>query len=1847
MSIQAKKRFGFSVMLFVIAVIALILLNLNWPSRTAVAQQPPGGSTVTDRIATSRYFPEPLLWVGLAAPNEIESRLLEDILKDGKQNGSYQATAELEAFLTELPDSPWAVSLRSNLGYYYRVRGRYTRALELWRAAWAATRHFESGAGRRVADYTLIHWAQLLASLGRVEELEMIMAETQGRRMSLLSWQHQWNKSQGALAVMKRRPEISYRCGTLALMRVGRLLGVKTIASGELAEIPSPSTGFSIASLLDLAREREIQVEAVERMAGEELVVPSVIHWKQNHYAALVERRGDLCLVEDPTFGGPQWLRADVINEEASGYFLVPANQRPTGWRVLSKGETELIYGKGMNSADPPPPPPPCPEDGQDECDCAPPPPPGPPGPPPGCITAGCGSQSEDGMPSWEVKEPYISLWLHDRPMRYLTSLGTEIELKLKHHQRETRPADGDVFNFGPYWNCNWLTYLDVTDYVDDPQLEYYNATLYGSGGGERSYKYWITNPEYRSRTRLERIVNQSALTGFKVIYPNGSEAVYGLLVEVSSAPQRTLAFLTGRLDAQGRATQFVYSTANDLVRLTQVIDADGRTNVVRYAGANDTRVEEIENPDGHLVQFRYNQDGLLTNLVDVVGISSSFEYTETNGIFVLTKLTTPYGETAFGYFRPTAGLYQYTEDDDINRAITVTQPDGGKHLFMYRDNSEYLVRDQQQINLLPYCYADRPTNLPVSGYCDDYSSWPPADLCNHNVYYRNSFYWGPLQYSALSSATITQLSTNDYRLARLRNWLHAWGLDSVSETLNLQREPTPDGLADGQATWFGYTNKSYWHWEGTDARPSYTARVLPNGETQYTYREYNAQGHTTLDVTTWTDGASVATRTNTFIYAGNGIDLVLQIGPTGEQVVSNYFGNSYHQVDASYDALNQETRFAYNANRQLTSLVRPGGLTTTNIYFASGDNENRLDKTIDLEINRTNSYTWYSSGNVQTHTDERRLTTTNYWDALNRLTGVLYPDGTTTTNLYAAGSTKILDLTATKDRLGHWTYFGYDGVRRKIAETNANSVVNRYGYCDCGTLLSVTNAWNTPAQFVTSFGYDNQGNRIYTTYPDMTITNWYDSLRRPIVTGDAWGYRWLYYNNQGLLTTISNVFGVEQHSIFDIDDHPIYVTDANSVTITNTYDDLDRLRTRGYPDGGVERFGYSARGLVAYTNQLGFTNFFAYDAAGRKTFETNANWELIRYTNNAADDLLSLTDGKNQTTRWNYDEYGRVTNKLDQAGVEVLRYQYDPNSRLTNRWSKAKAATKYMYDPVGNLTNVDYAVSTDVKFQYDPLNRVTNMVDAVGTTKYAYTAGGQLWTEDGPFSSDTVTNIYSSRLRTNLSLAQPTGQWTNRFGYDAAKRLTNVTSPAGSFTYTLGAAGAASPLVKKLSLPNTSYITNHYDSVARLLFTKLNNSSHTTLNRHEYVLNTAHQRTQQTFTDSSTYDYTCDKIGQLKVADGSVSSHDRGYNYDTAWNLSHRTNSVGVTPFSVNGKNELTSGPNGNYAYDANGNLTNYYSTYMNYAYDDENQLTSWQYVSTARTEYVYDGRGRLRVRKDYSWAGFWMLNTETRYTYDGMRVIQERNNSSIPLVSYTRGTDLSGSLEDAGGIGGMLARSHGYASTNGNWYTHNSYHADGNGNITYLVNSSQTLAASYRYDPYGNTIAQSGTLGSVNKYRFSSKELMAGGASGIYYYGYRFYDPNLQRWPNRDPFGEPGHELLRSSHGRDGTTNHELLENVDSSEPWDLNDYAFVSNDPMTSIDPLGLFKKFVGPCNASQRQGCIAKCQKEKKLMLSCQRITVTLKIRGIPIPFSRTVCVCADPKKKQPLPPPPDPACDVSN
>ena len=93
--------------------------------------------------------------------------------------------------------------------------------------------------------------------------------------------------------------------------------------------------------------------------------------------------------------------------------------------------------------------------------------------------------------------------------------------------------------------------------------------------------------------------------------------------------------------------------------------------------------------------------------------------------------------------------------------------------------------------------------------------------------------------------------------------------------------------------------------------------------------------------------------------------------------------------------------------------------------------------------------------------------------------------------------------------------------------------------------------------------------------------------------------------------------------------------------------------------------------------------------------------------------------------------------------------------------------------------------------------------------------------------------------------------------------------------------------------------------------------------------------------------------------------------------------------------------------------------TTLASYEFDDENQLVSITQGTDRRTTFVYDGKRRRRVTREETKgsSGQWVLASETRYVYDGMRVIQERTSNGVPTVAYTRGPDLSGTLEGAGG--------------------------------------------------------------------------------------------------------------------------------------------------------------------------------------------------------------------------------------
>jgi len=128
--------------------------------------------------------------------------------------------------------------------------------------------------------------------------------------------------------------------------------------------------------------------------------------------------------------------------------------------------------------------------------------------------------------------------------------------------------------------------------------------------------------------------------------------------------------------------------------------------------------------------------------------------------------------------------------------------------------------------------------------------------------------------------------------------------------------------------------------------------------------------------------------------------------------------------------------------------------------------------------------------------------------------------------------------------------------------------------------------------------------------------------------------------------------------------------------------------------------------------------------------------------------------------------------------------------------------------------------------------------------------------------------------------------------------------------------------------------------------------------------------------------------------------------------------------------------------------------------------------------------------------------------------------------IRSHIWGADLSGSLQGAGGVGGLLVSRIGGAD----------YYPlyDGNGNVTEYRNASSTVAH-FEYDAFGAVSSFTGPMWDFNL-RFSTK--YEDFETGLNYYGYRYYDPQLGRWLNRDPIEEKGGNNLYGFVGNNGLT-------------------------------------------------------------------------------------------------------------
>gem|GEM_PF-4890066 len=154
------------------------------------------------------------------------------------------------------------------------------------------------------------------------------------------------------------------------------------------------------------------------------------------------------------------------------------------------------------------------------------------------------------------------------------------------------------------------------------------------------------------------------------------------------------------------------------------------------------------------------------------------------------------------------------------------------------------------------------------------------------------------------------------------------------------------------------------------------------------------------------------------------------------------------------------------------------------------------------------------------------------------------------------------------------------------------------------------------------------------------------------------------------------------------------------------------------------------------------------------------------------------------------------------------------------------------------------------------------------------------------------------------------------------------------------------------------------------------------------------------------------------------------------------------------------------------------------------------------------------------------------TGYLYDGDCVVAEFDARGKVWAQYIHGQGLGadvGSLICAQTLGADCAASERY-------YSHN-----WRGDTIGITDESGASLARYRYGAFGELIAGDG--GIANNILFSGKRYDS--ASGLYYFGARYYDASSGRFISRDPMGY-----------------------IDGP-----NEYVLAMNNPLLWIDPYGL--------------------------------------------------------------------------
>jgi RHS repeat-associated protein len=436
------------------------------------------------------------------------------------------------------------------------------------------------------------------------------------------------------------------------------------------------------------------------------------------------------------------------------------------------------------------------------------------------------------------------------------------------------------------------------------------------------------------------------------------------------------------------------------------------------------------------------------------------------------------------------------------------------------------------------------------------------------------------------------------------------------------------------------------------------------------------------------------------------------------------------------------------------------------------------------------------------------------------------------------------------------------------------------------------------------------------------------------------------------------------------------------------------------------------------------------------------------------------------------------------------LEDQVDAANNLTSKTDRKSQTIQYVYDALNRLTQKSYPNSTNVNYIYDLASKVQQVNDSTGTYGFTYDNMGRLTgtTTQYAFLTGTYTNSYSYDANSNRTgFTAPDGS-TNTYTYDTLNRMSTLANSwAGSFGFSYDALSRRAQMAR----PNNVATNYSYDNQSRLL-SVLHQLSGSTIDGATYTVDSAGNRTAKTDNRANvTSNYGYDAIYELlQTTQGGTTTE--SYTYDPVGN---RLSSLGVSPYSNNSSNELTSTPSASYTYDNNGNtLTKTASgSTTNYTWDYENRLTSTVLPGTGGTAtFKYDPFGR-RIQKVFTQGS---TTTTTNYIYDGNNSAQDVDQNGSLIARYAETQNIDEPLAE---------------SRSG---TTSYYDADGLGSITSLSSSAGALANTYTYDSFGKLTASTGSV--TNRFQYTAREFDS--ETSLYFYRARYYDSITGRFLSED---------------------------------------------------------------------------------------------------------------------------------